>query len=176
MVTIILGAALLIALTALAVEVGIASWNIRRANKYRRRADVAEYRGKRAMENADSKMERIDALGKYASKVSWLLDFLYRRYDFFKDIEKEIENGLSDTDEPISVEESEKRYKDLEKAMKIIRVTVKASERVGSIVEQARSIIEDFENEDGCDGKCGCESKKSAPQNEEAAAQENSVE
>jgi Lhr-like helicase len=149
---IILAIALLIAIAGLAVEIGIASWNIRRAGRYQRREAAAEHTAERAVGQQQNLAERMKSLDEYALKISWLLNFLYKRYDKFSDLEKEVAEGLKDVADDTPVEEINAKYKDLEKAMKIIRVTVKASERMGNLMESVASqvgeIMKDFRAED----------------------------
>ena len=152
MVTIILAIALLIAIAGLAVEIGIASWNIRRASRYQRREAAAEHTAERAVSERQELAKRLASLDEYASKISWLLNFLYKRYDKFADLEREVEYGLKDTDENTPIDKADDQYKNLQKALKIIRVTVKASERMGNLLESVTSqlgqIMEDFQEED----------------------------
>jgi hypothetical protein len=120
MVTIILAIALLIAIAGLSVEIGVASWNIRRANRCQRRESVVE----RASERVISERQDND----YMSDTSWLLNFLYNRYGKFADLETEIQDGLKGVTEYTPIGEAAARYKDLKKALKLIGITVKASE------------------------------------------------
>jgi hypothetical protein len=80
MVTIILAVALLVTLTGLGIEIGVASWNIRRASRYLRREAAAEHTAARAVEARQDMAKRLEFLDDYASKISWLLNFLYNRY------------------------------------------------------------------------------------------------
>jgi hypothetical protein len=167
MVTIILAIALLVAIAGLAVEIGIASWNIRRAGRYLGRKTIAEFATEKAFEQQQEIAEKLTSLDEYASKISWLLCFLYGRYDKFIDLEKEVNEGLKNLDDTTPIEEVEQKYKDLKKALKIIRVTVKASERMDSIATQIRSIIEDFACEDD-EEKAETEKPQTESSNEES--------
>jgi hypothetical protein len=152
MVTFILAIAVLVALAGLGLEIGIASWNLRRANRYQRRESAAERTAERAVGERQDLANRQKSLDEYASKVSWLLNFLYNRYDKFADLEKEIEEGLKGVTGDTLVWEAKTKYEDLKKALKIIKVTVRASERMenlmNSISSQLSQIMEDFEDED----------------------------
>jgi hypothetical protein len=152
MVTLILAIAVLAALTGLGLEIGIVSWSIRRANRYRRRADAAERTTTMIESKREDTIERMEILDEYASKVSWLLNFLYNRYGKFTDLEKEVEEGLKGVTGDTLIGEAEAKYKDLKKALKIIKITVRASERMenlmNSISSQLSQIMEDFEDED----------------------------
>jgi nitrous oxide reductase len=152
MVTFILAIAVLVSLTGLTIEIGITSWNIRRANKYQRRESAAEHTSARAVEAQQDMAKRMEALDEYASKISWLLNFLYNRYDKFGDLEKEVQEGLKGVTGDTPIGEAEAKYKELKKALKIIRVTVKAFERMedlaNSINTQISQIIEDFRDEE----------------------------
>jgi hypothetical protein len=96
--------------------------------------------------------KRMEALDSYASNISWLLNFLYHRYDKFADLEAEVNEGLRGVTGDTPIGEADAKYKDLKKASKLIRVTVKASERMenlmNSIVSQLNQIREDFEDEE----------------------------
>ena len=152
MITIILAIALLVALTGLGIEIGVASWNIRRAGRYQRRELAAEHTTERAIDERQDMAKRLESLDEYASKISWLLDFLYNRYDKFADLEAEVQNGLKGVTWDTPIGEADAKYKDLKKALKIIRVTVKVSERMenlmNSITAQLSQIAEDFRDED----------------------------
>jgi hypothetical protein len=148
MVTIILAFALLIALVGLGIEIGVASWNIRRANRYQRRESAAEHTTERAISKRQELSEQIQSLDEYASKISWLLNFLYKRYDKFSDLEKEVIEGLKNTSDDTSIRDAESNYNDLKRALKIIRITVRASDRMenlmASIASQVGQIMKDF--------------------------------
>jgi peptidoglycan hydrolase CwlO-like protein len=152
MVTIILAIALLLALCGLGLEVGITSWSIRRASRYQRREAAAEHTTERAVNERQDLAKRLESLDDYASKISWLLNFLYNRYDKFSDIETEVQGGLKEITGDTPLGEADARYKDLKKALKIIRVTVRASERMedlmNSITSQLSQIMEDFRDEE----------------------------
>jgi len=172
MVTILL-IALLILVAGLAVEIGIASWNIRRAGRYQRQRDAAESQVASMKDRVEHTSEKFRSLDKYATDISWLLRFLYNRYDKFADIDKEIEEGVNETAEtPIS--EANKRFQDMKRAIKIVKVTVRASEKIegfmGSIATQITSIIRDLEEAD--DEKESAEKKDEvkAPETTEAPA------
>jgi hypothetical protein len=151
MVTIILAIALLVAIAGLAVEVGIASWNIHRADGYQHREAVARNTAELSACQRHNLANRLKLLDNYASKVSWLLNFLYNRYDKFSDLEKEVDAGLKDVAEDTPAGEADARYSDLKKALKIVRVTVRASSRMGSMMEsiasQLEQIVEDLRDD-----------------------------
>jgi nitrous oxide reductase len=152
MVTFILAVAFLVILTGLVIEIGIASWNIRRANRYQRRESAAERTTERAISERQDMARRMESLDAYASKVSWLLNFLYNRYDKFTDLETEVQEGIKDASGDTPIGELDANYKDLKRALKIIRVTVKASERMetlmNSITSQLSQIMEDFRDKE----------------------------
>jgi small-conductance mechanosensitive channel len=152
MLTLILSISLLVSLAGLGVEIGIASWNIRRANRYRRRAYAAEHTAERAVGEQQDMEKRMEYLDDYTSKIFWLLKFLYNRYNKFPDLETEVQDGLKDVDGNTSIGEADTRYKDLKKALKLIRVTMKASERMedlmNSITDQLSQIRKDLDEED----------------------------
>jgi hypothetical protein len=133
MVTIFLVTALLIAVMGLGVEIGVASWSIRRAEKYRQKADDEEQAKALAARRRRSMEDRLKSLDEYASRITWLLDFLYNRYDKFSDMETEVEGGLKEVTESTSIGEADDRYKDLKKALKLIQATVKAFERIENL-------------------------------------------
>jgi hypothetical protein len=173
MITIILAIALLIALAGLGLEIGIASWSIRRANRYQRREAAAEHTAERAVDQQQNMTDRMKSLDEYASKISWLLNFLYKRYDKFSDLEKEVAEGLKDVTGDTPVEEINAKYQDLKKAMKIIRVTAGISERMGNLMESIASqmdkIIEDFQDEDEeSEPEKTAEAKEDPPKSESA--------
>jgi hypothetical protein len=152
MVTIFLAISLLITLAGLAVEIGIASWNIRRAGRYLRRESAAEHAAARAVEARHEMAKRLEFLDGYASKISWLLNFLYNRYGKFADLEREVQEGLKGVTGDTPIGEADAKYKELKKALKIIRVTVKAYEHMenlaDSIVAQLNQIRDDFQEEE----------------------------
>jgi hypothetical protein len=174
MVTIILAIALLVTLTGLVVEVGITSWNIRRAKRYRREKFIAEWeqgtKAKQAVSQRHELVERLWSMDKYASKISWLLDFLSKRYDGFVDLETEINDGLKDVTGDTSVGETDDRYNALKKAMKIIRATVKAPERwdnlMKSTASQVEQVLDDLQEDEES------ESEESASEEEEPSNSE----
>jgi hypothetical protein len=96
--------------------------------------------------------KRMESLDDYASKISWLLNFLYNRYDKFADLEREVQEGLKGVTGDTPIGEADAKYKDLKKALKLIRVTVKASGRIenlmNSITGQLSQIMEDFRDEE----------------------------
>jgi hypothetical protein len=126
MVTIILAVALLIALTGLGVEIGITSWNIRRANRYQCRKPSTEYITEQAIDARCGIARRVEFLDDYVSKISWVLNLLYNRYNKFDDIEKEIENGLVGVTLDTPIGEADDGYRDLEEALQLIKGTIKA--------------------------------------------------
>jgi hypothetical protein len=173
MVMVILATVVLVAIAGLVVEIGIASWNIRRANRYQRRESAAEHTAERAVAQQQDLTDRMKSLDEYASKISWLLNFLYKRYDKFSDLEKEIAEGLKDVAGDTPVEEINAKYQDLKKAMKIIRVTAGISERMGNLMESIASqmdkIVEDFQDEDEeSEPEKTAEAKEDPPKSESA--------
>jgi hypothetical protein len=171
MATIILAIALLIALVGLGVEIGIASWSIHRANGCRRGESAAE----RALSERRELSERMEILDEYASKISWLLNFLYKRYDKFADLEKEIDEARKGATGGALIGEIDDRYKDLKTALKVIRTTANAFERMGWPVESfapyAEQILEDFyeaeeEEEKPAEGEDEKSSESKAPEAE----------
>jgi hypothetical protein len=155
MVTIILAIALLVALMGLGIEIGIASWNIRGSGRYRRGKAAAEHSAEQAVALRKDMAKRLESLDRYAADISWLLNFLYKRYDFFADLEKEINEGLKGVTGDTPIGDADAKYKDLKKALKLVRVTVRASERmenlINSVTAQLSQIAEDFQCEDECE-------------------------
>lgn len=154
MVTVILAIAILVALAGLTVEIGIASWSIRKFDRYRHRAEIAASSGERyrvraenAEENAEQyrrdAIERTGSLDEFAVKIFWLLNFLRERYNSFSDIGQEVNDGLKDAGD-IPVGEAAERYNDLIKAYRIIQTAAKASERKEPFSEQIHLILDDF--------------------------------
>ena len=166
MVTIILMTALLILIAALAVEIGIASWNIRRAGRYQRQLVFKT-------DQEISLTGKFRVLDKYATDISWLLKFLYARYNNFSDIGKEIEAGIP-ANETTPILELNKNFNDLKRANKIIKTTVSAAEKFekfqGSIASQITSILQDFEDDEEGElsdvGGGESESKEISPEND----------
>jgi hypothetical protein len=152
MVTVFLAIALLVALMGLGLEIGITSWNIRRANRYRRRGSAAEHAKECAVSERQNIQEQMNSLDDYAGKISWLLNFLYNRYDKFSDLEKEINEGLKDVSGGTPIGEADDRHKDLKKALKLVRVTVQVSGQMESLIDsvaaQLDRIMEDLRDED----------------------------
>jgi hypothetical protein len=136
----------------LGIEIGVASWNIRRADRYRRGETAAGHTAERAVSERQDMAKRMEFLDGYASKISWLLNLLYNRYDKFADLEREVQEGLKGVTGDTPIGEADARYKELKRALKIIRVTVKAFERMedlaNSINTQISQIIEDFRDEE----------------------------
>jgi Lhr-like helicase len=152
MVTIVLAIVLLVALAGLGLEIGIASWNIRRANKYQRREAAAEHTTERAVRERQDMAERLAGLDKYAADISWLLNFLFNRYDKFSDLEEEVKEGLKGVTDDTAIGEAHDRYKDLKRALKLVKITVRVSDRMenlmNSITQQLGQIMADFEDEE----------------------------
>jgi hypothetical protein len=152
MIMMFLTAALLIALVGLVIEIGVTSWSIRRANRYRRSASAAERTSERAISKRQDVEKRMESLDDYASNISWLLGFLYSRYNKFVDMETEVQEGLKDVSGDKPVGELDTKYKDLEKALKIIRTTVKAFDSIeslmNSVTSQVDQIMGDFQDDD----------------------------
>ena len=152
MVVFILVLALLILIAALAVEVGVASWNIRRAGRYRRQKDVAERQSEAMKNRLELTNERFRSLDKYATDISWLLKFLHTRYDKFSDIDAEIAKGVCKGEMTGASSEASKNYSDLVSAVRLLKITIRASEKMDglmtSIATQIGSIIQDLEGED----------------------------
>jgi hypothetical protein len=157
MATIILAVALLIAVMGLGVEIGVASWNIRRAGRYQRRESAADRAAEQAASERQDMASLLESLDDYASKISWLLNFLYNRYNKFADLEAEVQEGLKGVTGDTPIGEANDKYKDLKKALKLIRVTVKASERMESLMDsvtgQLSQIMEDFRGETDAEKK-----------------------
>lgn len=157
MVTNILFIALLVLVAALTVEVGIASWNIRRANWYRREKSIAEAKADLRDKQVKHITDKFHAMNKYASNISWLLKFLYHRYDKFADIDKELEEGVKDSTGKTPIVEMDKKYQDMKRAVKIAKITIRASDNiegyVNTIAAQIQSIIEELDavDDDGDD-------------------------
>jgi hypothetical protein len=177
MLTIVLAIALLAALIGLGFEIGIASWNIRRATRYRRREAAAEHATEQAVALRKDMAGRMESLDRYAADISWLLNFLYKRYDSFADLEKEVSEGLKGVTGDTPIGESDAKYKDLKKALKLVRVTVKASERMenlmNSITAQLSQIAEDFQCEDECEKLLSEEPAEEEKEEETAADPES---
>lgn len=161
MVTIILMITLLILVAGLVVEIGIASWNIRRAGRYQRQLASKT-------EHETSLSSKFQVLDRYATDISWLLKFLYNRYGQFIDLEKEIQMGIQDSRGDTPIMELKQRFDDLKRADKIIKTTVRAAEKIekfmGSIASQISSIAHDFENESEDDDEVA--SEKETAENE----------
>jgi CBS domain containing-hemolysin-like protein len=168
MVVLILAVALLVALVGLFVEIGVASWNIRRANRYQRKESAAERTAERAVNERQDMAKRLESLDNYASKISWLLNFLYNRYIKFADLETEVPEGLKGVTGDTLIGEADAKYKDLKKALKIIRVTVKASERMENLMDslaaQLSQIMGDFRDEEENEDKAS-----ESPESDKAA-------
>jgi hypothetical protein len=64
--------------------------------------------------------------------------FIYDRYDKFADLEAEARESLRSVTEDTPIGEADDRRNDLKKALKIIRATVKASERMQNLVNSLR--------------------------------------
>jgi hypothetical protein len=177
MVTIILAIALLVTLAGLVVEVGITSWNIHMTKRHRREKFIAEWERdtgtKRAVNQQQELSDRLEFLDDYASKISWLLDFLYKRYDRFADLETEINDGLKDVTGDSPVGETDDRYNALKKAMKIIRVTVKVPERWDSlkesVVSQADQVMEELQEDEDPESEESASVKEEESSNLESA-------
>jgi hypothetical protein len=88
----------LAAVTGLGVEIGIASWNIRRANKYRRREYGAEQAREQAADALCNMERRLECLDDYASKVSQVLSLLVSCYKRSLNFEKEANLGKADAE------------------------------------------------------------------------------
>jgi hypothetical protein len=148
MVTIILAIALLAALAGLGAEIGIALWNIRRANVWLRGESAAERTAERAISERQSLEKQFELLDEYSSKISWLLNFLYKRYDKFADLEKEIDEKRKNADGDAFIGKTDGGYKDLKTAIKLIRTAVNTFGRTGWPVESmsvlAGQVLEDF--------------------------------
>lgn len=174
MVTIILLIALLILTAGLAVEIGIASWNIHRAGRYMRQKEAAEGQAVLMKDRVDQLTERFRLLDKYATNISWLLKFIYNRYDKFVDIDKELEEGAKE--EP--AEEFDKKFQDLKRAIKLIKTSIRAHDKIeefmGSIATQISSIISDLEDadeeEESAEKKDGGQDNNASPNSAEAPA------
>jgi len=151
MVTIILAIALLIALLGLGLEIGIASWSIRRAHQYRNRESAALRTSEQAISERENIEERMKSLDNYAAKLSWLLNFLYNRYDKFTDLEKEVNEGLKEVSGDTPIGEADDKYTDLKKALNLIKITIRAPEQMENLMDtistQLGRIAEDLRDE-----------------------------
>ena len=127
----ILAIAMIILALGLGFQIGIASWQIRRANRYKR----ATRRLEGAYEHLKDKFGSLD---KYATDISWLLDFLYSRYSRFEDIENEL---TRDSEEPIE------NLDDKKKALRLIKITVRAADNIKGCMKTIASQISLIENE-----------------------------
>jgi hypothetical protein len=155
MVTIILATALLVAVAGLAVEIGIASWNIRRANRYRQGKASAEINAGRAKNRRKEMEEHVNFMEEYSGELSWLLTFLYNRYNKFADLEDEINGGIKESGGGTPVGEADDRYKDLKRALKIIRITARASDRMETLRHSIRDDFRDYDEDAGRDSESG---------------------
>jgi hypothetical protein len=109
----------------LGVEIGIASWSIRRANRYWSRESAAKRTSEQIAGEQQSMTMRIHFLNNHVSEISWLLNFLYNRYNKFVDLETEIRDGLDGVTGDTSTGEADDKYKDLNKAWAIIGIMYK---------------------------------------------------
>ena len=180
MATIISAIALLVALIGLGLTIRIASRNIRRANRYQRREEAAKRALERAVRKRHDMAERMKLLDYYAGKISWLLNFLYNRYDKFADLEKEINEGLKDITGDATIGEAEAKYKELKEALKIVKITARVSERMenlmSSISAQLSQIADDFRDGDS-EAEWGVKkpsSETASPESPKAEAAESS--
>ena len=142
----------------LAVETGIATWSIRRASMYKAKKIIAESQVEDMKRKVEHTTEKFQMLDRYATEISWLLKYLYNRYGKFTDIEKDVKDGIKSIARPEDkVEETNKRYTDLVRAAKLMKVTVRATEKVedllSSIAVHINSIIEDLQENDEDDQK-----------------------
>ena len=184
MVVTVLAIVLLFVLTALVLQIGIASWNIRRANRYRQQRDIHQDQVnsmKKRMEHTGEKFQELD---KYATDISWLLKFLHDRYDGFTDLDKEIAEGIKEGVSGEAVDKTNKRYTDLLRAVKILKVTVRASEKIenfmGSIASQIHSIMRDLDDDAESEGESDLnkdsEANPETPSEEKDNSQEDRAE
>ena len=141
--------AVAILLGGLIAQICIASWNIRRAGRYRTKWNCAEDRASVMEKRVEQITEKFRAMDKYATDISWLLNFLYNRYEKFADIDKELEEGIKDVPDGTSVAEVDKKVQDMKRALKLIKVTVRASNKINefmsTIATQIGSIIQELE-------------------------------
>jgi len=150
----------------LVIEIGIASWNIRRAKRYllQKESAKAQY---------EHIVQKYRAMDRYASDISWLLRFLYGRYAKFTDITAELEKGVSVQSDGVAVSEVDANYQDLKRADKILKVTIRAYDKIDgvmmSIASQISSILDDL-SDDEEDDKGGERTEK-----ENSADADNSV-
>jgi len=167
MLVIIFVVAFFVLIGSLAVEIGIASWNIHRANRYRQRKERAETFAEVKKEEVERITDKFRTLDKYATDISWLLSFLYGRYNNFSDISEELEKGVpkqtDDGSAPVS--EVDRKYQDLKQAEKIIKRTVgvynKIEGMMTSVASLLSSIAQDLEEEeDEEDEEDGSEAKQ----------------
>jgi hypothetical protein len=150
MVMIILSlAALLISLTSLGIEIGITSWSIHRANRYKRRWLAARRELERMTDDYECASKQLDFLNEYASENLWLLNFLYDRYNKFADLEKELREGEAD-----SSGDGDGRYGEMKRALRLIRAAARSLKRmrtegtVSSLVLQLDMLKHEFRTDD----------------------------
>jgi hypothetical protein len=119
---------------------------------YQCRESATKYTAERAINEWQDMAKWIESLDDYASKISWLLNFLYNRYNKFADLETEVQEGLKGMTGDTPIGEADDKYRDLKRALRIIRVTMKASERMKSLMNltttQISQLIEDFRDEE----------------------------
>ena len=165
--TVILSVALLVAIVALAVEIGIASWNIRRAGRYKQSRNIAEAKAELLQKRADHTNEKFQLLDKFTTDIAWLVKFLYSRYEKFEDIFQEVDKGIDATGET-PINEINKKYTDLVRAARLVKVNIRASEKIddfmASIATQIHSIIRDLEEDDESETESASETE--APKTE----------
>ena len=118
-------------IAVLGIEVCITSWSIRRAKRYKWQRDEAKRSVESLKEREERTTQRFRDLDRYATDISWLLGFLYNRYGNFADIDKEAEElggTIKEGDPP------NEKYDDLLKAIRLIKITVRACENIKSFM------------------------------------------
>ena len=147
MITIeVLMALLIFLMVALTTQIGIASWNIHRANRYRRDKELANVLLKSKEKQVDCIIEKYRAMDKYATNITWLLNFLYDRYNKFEDIDKELEKTCENLTEETSVEES-KKVQNMKRALRLIKTTARVADNIYSYMNTISAQINLIMNE-----------------------------
>jgi hypothetical protein len=118
---------LLIAVISLGVTIGIVSRSIHEVDKCRRKALFTHDVLDRASLTQRHLKERLEHLENLAIRDEWLINFLYARYSGFIDLETEVREGLAGVTGDTSVGEADRRYHELEEALRITRIVVPAA-------------------------------------------------
>lgn len=151
MINVVLLIVMLIALVSLALEIGIASWNIHRAKRYQRKEEAAQQALDAEISAHKADTVKLQSLERYAADISWLLNFLYTEYDNFSAIEKSLEEIWQQrtSDMPVKdIEAAEKRLEDLKKATRLIKITVKAAHKINGLTDFLFSLLDEILDED----------------------------